>query len=74
MLIQVVVAHNKPSYWRLTRSLKKLGRIVGRGNRTSIARTVLVDPGLREAVLSQLVACMKKEMKKLCSHTLSSVH
>ena len=68
------MANNKLKYWRLTRSLKKLGRIVGRGNRTSIARTVCADPVLREAVISQLVAYMKKELKSLCSHTLSSVH
>ena len=68
------MAHNKPKYWHLTRSLKKLGRIVGRGNRTSIARTVCADPVLREAVVSQLGACMKKELNYLCSHKLSSVH
>ena len=71
---QVVVSHKRPSYFHLSRSLKKLGRIVGRGNRPSIAKTVLNDPPLTTAILANVVARMKREMKKLCSLNFSSIH
>ena len=64
----------KPKCLPLSRSLKKLGRVVGRGNRASIANTVLADPTLRFAVLAKVVWLIRKEMKTLCSLKIVSAY
>ena len=55
------------------RSLKKLGRSVGRANRSAIARQVVRDERIRTRVIELLGTHMGKEMKKLCTKEVMSV-
>ena len=57
----------------LLRSLKKLGKSVGRANRSAIARQVVKDDRIRSRVIELLGVSMGKEMKKLCSKKVMSL-
>ena len=55
------------------RSLKKLGRSVGRANRSAIARQVMKDDRIRTRVVELIGTHLGKEMKKLCTKEVTSV-
>lgn len=55
------------------RSLKKLGRSVGRANRSAIARQVMRDDRIRTRVIELIGTHLRKEMKKLCTKVVTSV-
>ena len=51
----------------LTRSLKRLGRSLGRRKRDAIARQAMGDFKIRTPVLTILGCDIRKKMKRLCS-------
>ena len=55
----------KPKYFHLTRSLKKLGRFVGRGSKQSIA--AVNNKSLLPQLVRALCSAVRKEVKSLCS-------
>lgn len=63
----------KPKYFHLTRSLKKLGRFVGRGRRKSIARAAVNNKSLFPEIVQSLCRTIKKEIKTVCSETHDSI-
>ena len=65
---QVVTKHkSKARVTHVSRSLKKLGKGVGRLNQTSIAREAMNDQRIRERILNVLGEKIWKEMKAMCS-------
>ena len=58
---------------RLTRSLKRIGRSVGRQNRKSIARQVVADTVTRTHIVDQLGKVIDKEMRQMCSLKVPSI-
>ena len=66
---QVVVSYSKESkYHQLTRSLKNLGRYIGRGNRKSIANVAVSNISLRPEIVQKLGQVIwNKEMVRICS-------
>lgn len=70
----MVVGHNKkPTYFHLTRSLKKLGRYVGRGNRRSIAKAAVGNATLRPELIAAICTKVTAEVKTLCSDAHDSI-
>ena len=67
--IQVVVGYEKPKLFNLTPSRKKIGRILGRGNKGSLAAMVLhpSNKALQGQVLKQVGRMCFREIKSLCS-------
>ena len=63
--IQVLLKRKKSARVYQLRSLKKLGKSVGRANRSAIARQVMKDDRIRSRVTELLGINMGKEMKKL---------
>ena len=59
--------------YNVSRSLKKLGKSVGRANRASIARQVVKDERIQLKVINLLSTTLGKEMKKLCSKRVNSL-
>jgi len=57
---------------RLTRSLKAIGRSVGRRNRAAIARQVLKDPHSRQKVLGVLGKDLQHELSSACTVSCNS--
>ena len=57
----------------LTRSLKRLGRSVGRRKRDAIARQAMGDQKIRTHVLTILGHEIQKEMKEMCATTKPSM-
>lgn len=49
------------------RLLKKLGKSVGRANRSAVAKQIMRVDRIRSRVIELLGVNMGKEMKKLCS-------
>lgn len=71
---QVVTKHkSKARVTHVSRSLKKLGKGVGRLNRSSIARQAMNDQRIRERILNILGEKIRKEMKAMCSLTDLSI-
>ena len=58
---------------RLTHSLKRLGRSVGRRDRASIARQVVTDRKLLKRTVPLIGKAMAREMKALCSVDANSI-
>ena len=72
--LQVVVSYaKKPKYFHLTRSLKKLGRFVGRGSKQSIARAAVNNKSLLPQLVCALCSAIRKELKSLCSDKHDSI-
>ena len=65
--------YRKPKYFKLPGSLKKLGRYVGRGKRTSIAQAVLKDEALADLVVRGVANTIGKEVKLVCSAKHNSI-
>ena len=57
----------RPRVLRLTSSLKRLGRSVGRRSRRSIALQALKDSRIRKQVLAILTKDIQKELKAMCA-------
>ena len=57
----------------LTRSLKRLGRSVGRRKRDAITRQAMGDQKIRTHVLTILGREIRKEMKEMCATTKLSM-
>ncbi len=68
-----MVHYKKPKYFKLSRSLKKLGRYVGRGKWSSIAQAVLKDEALAGRVVSGVAATIGREVKLVCSAKHESI-
>lgn len=58
---------------RLSHSLKRLGRSVGRRDRASIARQVVTDQKLLKKTVPLIGRIMAGEMKSLCSQKTASI-
>ena len=63
----------KPKYFHLTRSLKKLGRFVGRGSKQSIARAAVNNNSLLPQLVRALCSAIQKELKSLRSDKHDSI-
>ena len=61
----------KAEVHHLTRSLKKLGRSIGRRSRRSIARQCMNDSGIKRRIIQITGERIRKEMKTMCG--LSSI-
>lgn len=72
-LFQIVVGYKKPKYFHLTPSRKKLGRILGRGNRGSLSKVVLENGKLRKQVVQRVGKLIQKEMQMICSEKFNSI-
>lgn len=59
--------------FRLSSSLRRLGRSVGRCNRKSIARQAVQDKEIRTKVIKYLGDIVAREMKKMCAKSTNSV-
>ncbi len=57
----------------LPKSLKTLGRSIGRKSRTSIARQSLKDQGIRKKILGYLGKDIQHELTGLCKKSFASV-
>lgn len=73
--LQVVVSkkQEKNRYFHLSKSLKKVGKYIGRGNKRSIATAVVENAALQGEVLLALCTEACKEVKKLCSDSHDSI-
>ena len=63
----------KNRYFHLFRSLKKIGKYVGRGKKRSIANAVIENSTLRKEVLLALGKAARKEISKICSDSHDSI-
>ena len=57
----------------LTPSRKRLGKLVARGSRISIANEYFEDPELRKLIVSKVGTIICKELKTMCSNQFNSV-
>lgn len=72
--IQVIVKKGKTHrIHRLTRSLKSLGRSVGRRKRSSIVNLVIKDIVMRNRIIHKIGDILRKELKATCSVTNNSI-
>lgn len=60
-------------YFYLSRSLKQLGKYVGRGKRQSIAKAAIENSALRGEIVAALCTAAHKEMIALCSDSHDSI-
>ena len=74
-MLQVIVSQQerKNRYFQLSRSLKKIGKYIGRGNRRSIASAVIQNPSLKKEVVSSLCKEIQREVKGVCSDAHDSI-
>ena len=63
----------KARYFHLSRSLKKLGRYVGRGKARSIAAAMVENNVLRHEVVIAIGNMARNELKKICSESHDSI-
>lgn len=59
--------------FRLSRSLKRMGRSIGRRNRGAIARTAIRDHRICKKLVPLLGKKMRKEMQKMCKLSTNSI-
>ena len=71
--MQVVVSGPKNRYFHLTRSLKRIGKFVGRGSRRSIAEAVCKNESLRSQVVLAMSRIIRKEILDICSQKHDSI-
>lgn len=64
---------HKSRYFHLSRSLKQLGKYVGRGKRQMIAKAVVENVALRQEVVHQVCKAYRKEIMKICSDSHDSI-
>lgn len=68
-----MVGGQRNRYFYLSRSLKRIGKYVGRGNRKSIAKAVCDNDSLRSEVIVSVSRMIRKEVKKVCSKNHKSM-
>ena len=68
-----MVGTKKIKYFHVRGKMRKLARLVGRGNTTSIARYVVNQPDLRKRAIDCVITLMKRELTTLSSDTFSSI-
>ena len=74
LFLQVLVKkQHKARVFQLTRSLKSLGRSVGRKNRPSIARQAMKDVKIRKKVIEIMGKELSKELKHVSSLKVNSL-
>lgn len=66
-------SERKTRYFHLSRSLKKLGRFVGRGNKESIVKAVMENPHLRTLVVRAVSKEVQSELKEICSDRYDTI-
>ena len=73
--MQVVVGYSRPRCFHLTPSRKKIGRLLGRGNKSSLAAIVLHPDNkeLRRKVVMGVGKLMYEEIKSLCADSYHSI-
>ena len=73
--LQVVVSdvQRKNRYFYLSRSLKKIGKYVGRGKKRSIAEAVIQNSALKYEVVVALGREVCKEISMICSDSHDSI-
>ena len=69
----IVKKQSKARVFQLSRSLKSLGRSVGRRNRSSIARQVVKDNWIRKKVVERMGKLLSKELTNLASLKTNSL-
>ena len=74
-MVQVAVwgSNRKTRYFHLTKSLKTLGKYVGRGTKTSIVAAIMSNPQLRNNIVTAMAKEVQKEIKGICSDDYSSI-
>ena len=73
LYMQTIIGLKKPVYHHITGPMKKLARLVGRGNLTSIAGFVIKSPALKSKVLNEIQKIVGNEIKILCSDKEKSI-
>lgn len=63
----------KTRYFHLSRSLKKLGRFVGRGNKESIVKAVMENNHLHALVVKAVSKEVQSELKEICSDSYDTI-
>lgn len=72
--VAVVVKNKKRSrIYHLSRSLKPLGKSLGRNTRSSVCKQLMKVKGMREQVLNIVVKIIRSEINQMCSFEVSSV-
>ncbi len=66
-------AGSKHSISFLSRSLKKIGRSVGRKNPSAIARQVMSHPKIRREIVKVMGKVIRKDMLQVCSKSTPSL-
>lgn len=64
---------SKHSIHHLSKSLKKIGKSVGRRNPGAIARQVMAHARIKREILKCVGRAIRKDMKHVCSKKLSSI-
>ena len=67
------LGYAKPKSFVLTPSRKKLGKLVARGSRVSIANECFQDPELRKFIISKVGTIIRDELQTMCSNQFNSV-
>lgn len=73
LYIQTIVGLKKPVYHHITGPMKKLARLVGCGNLTSIAAFVIRNPALKSKILNEIQKIVRNEIKIICSDKEKSI-
>ena len=63
----------KTRYFHLSRSLKKLGRFVGKGNKQSIVKAVMENNHLHALVIRAVSKEVQGELKEICSDSYDTI-
>ena len=67
LFIQITVGYGKPKTYILPPSRQKLGKLLARGNRWSIAKQCLSDPVCRDHMINEVAKLVTSEVKVMCS-------
>ena len=69
----MVVGYEKEKYINLTPSKKKLGKLLGRGSKAGIARSVVEAKDTRAFVVKEIAKLIRREIKVACSDNFGSM-
>ena len=74
-MLQVIVSQQerKNRYFLLSRSLKKIGKYISRGNWRSIASAVIQNPSLKKEIVSSVCKEIQRVGKGVCSDAHDSI-
>ena len=67
------LGYAKPVSFVLTPSCKRLGKLVARGSRVSIANECFQDPELRKFIISKVGTIIRDELQTMCSNQFNSI-